>query len=65
MAQTKHNHGGKRLGAGRPITEGEKLEKVTIRLPLSRVNAACAKTGQSMSEFVRRAIIAALDKMKL
>lgn len=61
----KSKHGGPRQGAGRPITEGEKLERITVRLPTSRIKKACAENGQSMSEFVRRAILAALDKMKL
>jgi len=32
---------------------------------VERIKKACAKNGQSMSEFVRRAITAALEKMKL
>lgn len=32
---------------------------------VARMKAACTKEGQTMTEFVRRAIIAALEKMKL
>jgi hypothetical protein len=47
--------GGKREGSGRPMLEDERLEKVTVRLPISRLDIACEKTGMTRSQLLRAA----------
>jgi len=34
---TKHTHGGKRPGAGKPLKFGEKVARITMQVPASRV----------------------------
>jgi hypothetical protein len=68
VSKSKDGRGGARAGAGRKPVDGEKMVRSAMYLPASlpaRIKAACAVTGMSMSEFVRRAITAALEKMKL
>jgi hypothetical protein len=64
MKSEKTKRGGKRPGAGRKPVDGEKMVRSAMYLPVSlpdRIKKACAITGMSMSEFVRRAINAALE----
>ncbi len=62
------SRGGKRQDAGRKPVGDEKMVRSAMYLPVSliaRIKKACSITGMSMSEFVRRAILAALEKIEL
>lgn len=64
---TQNKHGGHRAGAGRPPSDDPRQIK-SVRLSgeeISRINKASARSSITASEFIRRAIKAALEKLKL